>query len=81
MGATSLTRAGLRSWRKSLVLPGQAQAGLISPAQAAAGQAAAFVRTDARSELACDAFRSGCCCTLLLYKALEPWGRDFELCF
>ncbi len=37
------------------------------------------IRTDSRSELACDAFRSGCCCTLLLYQALEPCGQAFEL--
>ena len=49
------------------------------PAQTAADQAAVFIRTDARSELACDAFRGGCCCTLLLYQALEPWAQDFEL--
>ena len=39
------------------------------------------IRMDARSELACDAFRSSCCCTLLLYEPLEPCDRDFELCF
>ena len=50
----------------------------LSQAQAAAGQAAAFIRTDTRSELACDAFRRGGCCTLLLYEALEPWDQDFE---
>ena len=35
----------------------------LSPAQAAADQAALFIRTDTRSELAGDAFRCGCCCT------------------
>jgi len=34
---------------------------------------------DARSELACDGFRCGCCCTLLLYEALEPCDQIFEL--
>ena len=53
----------------------------LYPAQTAAGQAVVFIRTDARSELACDGFRCGCCCTLLLYQALEPWARDFELYF
>ena len=48
--------------RKSLVLPGMAHSGL-SQAQAAAGQAAAFIRTDGRSELSCDAFRSSGCRT------------------
>jgi hypothetical protein len=59
-------------------LPGQPNLGLYS-AQTAAGQAAVFIRTDSRSELACDAFRCGCCCTLLLYKALEPCDQIFEL--
>ena len=39
------------------------------------------IRTNTRSELACDGFRCGCCCTLLLYQALEPWARVFELYF
>ena len=51
----------------------------LYPAQAAAGQAAVFIRTDSRSELACDGFRCGCCCTLLLYEALEPCDQIFEL--
>ena len=37
------------------------------------------IRTDTRSELACDAFRRGGCCTLLLYEALEPCDQIFEL--
>jgi hypothetical protein len=37
------------------------------------------IRTDSRSELACDAFRCGGCCTLLLYEALEPCDQIFEL--
>jgi hypothetical protein len=69
---------GLRRRRKSLVLPGQPNLGLYS-AQTAAGQAAVFIRTDSRSELACDAFRCGCCCTLLLYETREPYDQIFEL--
>ena len=53
----------------------------LYPAQTAADQAAIFIRTDARSELACDGFRCGGCCTLLLYEPLEPWARAFQLCF
>jgi len=41
----------------------------LSPAPEAADQAAVVIRTDTRSELACDAFRQGCCCTLLPYFA------------
>src|ERR1039457_2950077 len=51
----------------------------LSQARAAADQAAAVIRTHTRSELACDAFRCGCCCPLLLYEALEPCGQIFEL--
>ena len=50
-----------------------------SPAQATADQAAAVIRTDTRSELACDAFRGGGCCTLLLYETLKLCGQVFEL--
>ena len=50
----------------------------LYPAQTAAGQAAVFIRTDARSELACGGFRCGGCCTLLLYETLEPCDQDFE---
>ena len=42
-------------------------------------RAAVFIRTDSRSELACDAFRFGCCCTLLLYETREPYDQIFEL--
>ena len=41
-------------------------------------EAAAFLRLDDRSELACDAFRC-CCCTLLLYSGLERCDQIFEL--
>ena len=51
----------------------------LARARAATAQAAALHPTDARSELACDAFRCGSCCTLLLYEALEPCGQIFEL--
>ena len=51
----------------------------LYPAQTAAGQAAVFSRTDARSELACDGFRCGGCCTLLLYRGLERCDQIFEL--
>jgi hypothetical protein len=37
------------------------------------------IRTDSRSELACDAFRCGCCCTLLLYEPLELCDQIFDL--
>jgi len=50
-------------------------------AQVAADQTAAVSRAEASSDLACDDFRRGGCCTLLLYEALEPWARYFELCF
>jgi len=48
-------------------------------ARAATDQAAVCIRTDSRSELACDAFRCGGCCTLLLYEAPEPCDQAFEL--
>jgi hypothetical protein len=51
----------------------------LARARAATAQAAALHPTDARSELACDAFRCGGCCTLLLYEALGPCGQIFEL--
>ena len=51
----------------------------LARARAATAQAAALHPTDARSELACDAFHCGGCCTLLLYEALEPRGQIFEL--
>ena len=50
----------------------------LSPAQVAVGQVAAVIGRDTRSELACDGFRCGGCCTLLLYQALDPWAQDFD---
>jgi hypothetical protein len=66
--------------RKTHVLPGQTHSRHISE-HGPRPTGRRIDRLQARSELACDGFRCGCCCTLLLYQALEPWAQDFELCF
>jgi hypothetical protein len=74
-------------WQVRLAPTGKLMSCLVSGTpgllrtHSAADRPSAIIRAEAGSELACDAFRSGCCCTLLLYQALEPWAQDFELCF
>ena len=70
------TPVGAAAGRASLCLVGHTLR--LSQARAAAGQAAAIIRRNTRSELACDGFRCGCC-TLLLYEALESCDHIFEL--
>ncbi len=77
-GGTSLTRRPCAAAGRASFCLVRCTLRLLQ-ARAAADEAAAFVRMDARSELACDGFRCGCCCTLLLYRGLERCDQIFEL--
>ena len=77
-GVTSLTRRPCAAAGRASFYLVRCTLRLLQ-ARAAADEAAAFVRMDDRSELACDGFRCGCCCTLLLYRGLEPYDQIFQL--
>jgi hypothetical protein len=78
-GVTSLTRRPAPQ-QEGLVLPGQVHSALTSVSSRS--RRGCRLRPHGRQiRTGMRWFRCGCCCTLLLYKALEPWGRAFELCF